>query len=460
MSNKFKAVAVALVSLAAVFSCVENDRTLGEQLISEDYVLSVDSASFALPCRLRVHDTIQAVSYTHMMMGYFSDEVYGTTVVDGASPVVPIPDSCYLGINPKFIKATLSLIVDSTVVFTEGDEYMPQNIYLYEIVEDFMSDSTEIYNNSIKPEYLSEKPISLGSPMIFGKGTVKIGLTQEYGEKLLATSPAEFGDISLFMDRMYGIYIKTDKPDKGKEGGRMNFMNLSSSVISVEFLMNDPEKGIKDRDTTVTFVLGYAFALNQFSAGSRHLETETPKDTLYMDGLSGVKPVVPALEFKDLVDDWVRRVCIEKQCDKESILLSSAKMYFPYELPDDFQSFEKAHPLKIYPFTTNVGATDTTVRMTPLDGITSAAGGSMDRNKEHYYCDITSTVQKMILKDRGDIRKTDDMWLFPVNTIVNSSTYVTTYTIDVDNYKQVILNGPASARPPRIELVYGILKEW
>lgn len=460
MSNRLTTVAVSILSFIAVFSCVKNDRTLGQQFISEDYVLSVDSTSFDIPFRQRVHDTIQSVSYSKVMFGYITDDLYGTTVVDGASVVVPVSDSSYLGVNPKYVDAYLTLTVDSTVVYTRGNNAIPQNIYLYELIKDVAGDSTMYYNNSITPDCLSSDPISIGSPMLFGTGNVKIGLTRDFGEKLLATSPAEFKDITLFLDRVFGIYVKTDKPDKHVVGGRLNYMSLSTSVITVEYLMNDPEKGIKDKDTTVNFVFGYSFALNQFSAGSRHLETEHPSDVLYLDGLSGVKPVIPGLELKDLVDKWADGVCLKEECDKGSILISQAKLILPYDIPDDFEMFEKEHPAKIFPFTTNVGAADTTVRMEPLSGILAAAGGYMDRSHEYYYCDISSHIQELIHKDRGDINQTDDLWICPVNTLLNSSTYVTSYILDVDDYHRVALKGPASDRKPRLEIVYGLLKKW
>jgi len=460
MSNKIKAAASVLVILAAAISCVENDRTMGQQLASDDFILKIDSTQFTIPFCQRVHDTIQAVSYSRMLVGYLSDEQYGTVVVDGASVVVPVPDEFNMGVNPELVDVYLSLSIDSTVAYTSGNKSIPQNIYLYEIVKDFAADSTRYYNNSITPDFLSEDPISLGSPMVFGSGTVKIGLTREYGEKLLATSPSEFADISIFLNRMFGIYIKTDKPDREVPGGRLNYINLSTSTITLEFLMNDPQRGIKDKDTTVTFVFGYTMALNQFSAGSRHLETATPRDTLFVDGLSGVKPVIPAHKLKGIVDDWVDRVCLKENCTKESIFLSQAKLILPYDMPPDAERFENEHPSKLYPFTTNVGAADTTVRMRPVDGIASSDGGSMDRNHEYYYCTITSYVQNMITKDRSSVSSTDDLWICPVTTFTNTSTYATSYLLDVDNYHRVILNGPYSDRPPRIELVYGILKEW
>ena len=449
-----------LTALMAFVSCITNDRTLGQQFVSDDYLVSVDSISFVMPFKQCVHDTVQAVSASNMMVGYLTDDVYGTTVMDAATLVVPIPDTCYLGVNPKLIDVYLELNVDSTLVFKEGSEAIPQNLYVYEVVKNFYNDSDKVYNNSLTPDYLSEKPISLGASMFFGKGTVKIGLSREYGEKLLATSPDEFNNVSNFLDRVYGLYFKTDFPDSDGDGGRLNFIPLSSSVISVQFLMTDPEQGLFDRDTTVSFLCGYGFALNQFSAGSRHLETDTPGEKLYMDGLSGVKPVIPGLELKDVIDRWTSKVCETSKCDRESILLSRARLILPYSMPENFELFEKEHPSKIYPFTTNVGAVDSTVRMNPLDDITISSGGGMDRSHQYYYCDISTKIQELISKDRGDITSQDDLWICPVITLTDTQTGVMTYDLDVTGYHRVVLEGPESQRPPKLELVYGVLKQW
>lgn len=460
MASRLRAVAAAVVAAVAVLSCVDNDRTLGEQFISDDYVLKVYADEMTIPFEQRVHDTVQAISYSRMLVGRMTDELFGTTVVNGASVVVPLADSCYLGINPKFVDAYLDLSIDSVQVYHDGSESVPQNFYLYEITKEVAGDSLRVYNNSLTPDYLSEKPISVGSPMVFGTGIVRISITQEYAEKLLATSPSEFKDITLFLNRMHGIYVMTDKPDKDAVGGRMNFLNLSTSVLNVEFLMTDPERGIVDKDTTVSFLFGYGFALNQFSSGSNHLITKNPKDSLFLDGLSGVKPVVSATTLKSIVDKWADTVCLKNLCERESILLSQAMLILPYTMPDNFTRFEKEHPKKIFPFTTNVGATDSTVRMEPLSGILASAGGYMDRNQEYYYCDVTSYIQKMIMKQPSEVTHRNDLWICPVNSIVNSTTYVTSYVFDVDSYQRVILNGPTSSAPPRLELVYGILKDW
>lgn len=467
MSSRFGTAVSVVFLMAALFSCVDNDRTLGEQFISEDYVLKVSSDNLLIPFEQRVHDTIQAISYSTILVGYMTDDTFGTTVVGGGSIVLPVEDSCYLGINPKLVDVYVELSVDSTVVYNEGSESVPQNIYLYEITKDVAGDSLMVYNNSITPDCLSENPISVGSPMLFGDGTVKISLTREYGEKLLSTSPTMFKDMTLFLEKNYGIYVAVDKPDKYAEGGRMNCLDLSASVITVEYLMTDPEKGFVDKDTTVSFVFGYGFALNQFSSGSNHLVTKTPKEVLYLDGLSGVKPVVPADSLKRIIDEWASGVCKKEKCGKESILLSQAKLILPYTMPEEsytsqevLDRFEKEHPTKIFPFTTNVGATDSTVRMEPLEGIAAAAGGYMDRNQEYYYCLITDYIQEMITREPADVKHTDDLWICPVYSLVNSSTYVTSYILDVSSYQRLILDGPASSRPPRLELVYGILKDW
>ncbi len=460
MSGKSALFAAGFLAMMTAVSCVINDKTLGQQFVSDDYLVSIDSTSLLMPFRQCVHDTVQAVSSSRMMVGYISDDVYGTTVVGSATPVVPVSDSCYLGVSPKLIDVYLELNVDSTLVYKKGEEAIPQNIYVYEIVKSFVKDSSRVYNNSITADFLSEKPVSLGASMLFGEGKVKIELSREYGEKLLATSPAEFSSVSTFLDRVHGLYFRTDLPEGKEEGGRLNYMSLSSSIINVHFLMTDPKQGFTDKDTTVSFVCGYSFALNQFSAGSRHLETENPKEKLYMDGLSGVKPVIPGLELKDVIDRWVSKVCETSKCDRESILISRARLILPYNMPEDFELFEKEHPLKIYPFTTNIGAADSTVRMKPLDDITFSSGGKMDRSHQYYYCDISSAIQKLIIRDRGDVTNQDDLWICPVITLTNTSTGAVTYDFDVNAYSRLVLEGPESRRPPQLELVYGILKQW
>jgi len=457
MQNRLSAVLAGCLLFAVVYSCVDNDRTLGQQFVSEDYLLKIRTAEFLLPVVQRAHDTVQASNSSSMITGYLSDDTYGSFMVGGASLVVPVADSAYLGVEPELKNVYMRLYIDSCVSYTGNAASMPQNIYLYELVKPI--DSTSLFNNSITPDYLSEEPISLGSPMIFGPSSVTISLTKEYGRKLLATTPDEFMDVNLFLKRLYGIYVKTDIPDTDMPGGRLNYLGLSSSIIYVEYKMNDPEMGIVDKDTVVTFVFGYGAALNQYSCGSRHLSTEKPGDTLYMEGFSGIKPVIPADTLKKMLDEWKKKIyreCGYDDRDSVQILLSRATLHFPYEMPDDHERFEKDHPLTIFPFMTDVTAYDSTAVFTPSDDLQYSGGGVMDRSHGEYYCDVTRLMQDFIAKD--DVSHTDDMWICPVitETVTSYSYSYSTYDFDALNYYRLILNGPSSERPPYLTITYSL----
>lgn len=454
MQNRLSAVLMGCILFSAVISCVDNDRTLGQQFVSDDYVLKIETAEFPLPVVQRVRDTVQGDNTSSMVTGYLYDEDYGAFTIAGASYVIPVSDSAYLGVEPEFKRVYMRLYIDSCFYYSDNSASMPQNISIYELVKPM--DSTYMFNNSLTPDYISKEPISVGSTMIFGPSSVKIDLSPEYGEKLLTTTPGEFIDVDLFMKRFYGMYVKTDAPDTHQPGGRLNYIGLSSSMIYVDYVMNDPERGIVDKDTTVTFVLGYFQALNQFSATSRHLSTENPGDTLYLEGLSGIKPVVPADRLKDMMETWIEEVCSESGYGRDAILLSRATLHFPYEMPDDYETFEIEHPAKIFPFTTDVNSSDSTAVFEAIDDLHYSSGGVMDRSHNEYYCDITRQMQDFILKDPSEVDSTDDLWLCPV--LVQTSTYYTVYDFDSLNYYRLLLNGPSSDRPPYLTITYSLIK--
>jgi len=453
MQNRLSAVLSGCLLLAIVISCVDNDRTLGEQFISEDYLLKIQTAEFTLPVAQRVHDTVQARNSSSMVAGYLSDDTYGTFGISGASYVVPVSDSAYLGVEPRLKDVYVKLYIDSCRCYSENAASMPQNVTLYELVKPL--DSTVIFNNSLTPDYLSEEPVSVGSSMIFGPSSVKISLKSEYGEKLLMTTPDEFVDISLFLKRVYGLCMVIDAPDTHQSGGRLNYVGLSSSIIYVDYVMNDPEKGIVDKDTTVNFVFGYLTALNQYNSGSRHLSTENPGDTLYLEGFSGIKPVVPASSLKAMLEEWADHVCREGGYERDAILLSRATLHFPYDMPDDYELFEKDHPLSIFPFTTDVAAYDSTAMFCLIDDISYAGGGEMDRSHSEYCCDVTRQMQDFILKEPSEVKSTDDLWICPVSAV--TSTYYSYYDFDTLNYSRLVLKGPSSDRPPYLTITYSLI---
>ncbi len=437
-------------------SCVENDKSLGEQFLSNDYFLRVKTVSFDnLPIDNKANDTIQGISNKNMLIGYLSDPIYGDKEFSSASIIVPLSDSTYFGINPILKDVYLTMVVDSIIYFDNSQEGIPQNVNIYKLKSDL--DSTRGFNNSIKASDFEPIPVSVGSPTLYGKSTIKVNLSKEFGNELLSTTASEFADMGLFLERIKGLYVTIDPPENMQDGGRLNYMSLSSSIIYLDYYLTDPERDFVLKDTTETFLFGYIFCLNQYNVGSKHLENSHPKDTLYLDGLAGVKPHISAVELKNLLNKWIDTTSY----DHNAVIVSRAYLELPYTMPDDFKLFNKERPGSIYPCTADFSAKDTMRFYTPVtDAYAVSSPGAINTSLQKYVCDITSYIQDLVSMEDREVSESWDLWITPLYLYSDSSNN-SYYYFDTNNYNRVILNGPdpsVAGRPkPTLVLTYSLI---
>ena len=249
MPNKtFSVVFCTLAVLLTVTSCVENDRSLGSGILPDESILYLGTKTFDLPVTNRVSSSVQAANSLKMMVGTMTDPVFGTVESSAATSIIPYSSSTDFGDSPKLLSAYINLSIDSTYYLEEDQKGIHQRIKIYRLLTPLDS-SNMGFNNSISEKDYSSEPITVSDPVIYGEGEIRIELNDEFAQELLDTTPEEFEDVSLFMERIPGLYIQIE-PSMGSEGGRMNFLSLGNSTINLNYTLNDPERGITDLDTT------------------------------------------------------------------------------------------------------------------------------------------------------------------------------------------------------------------
>ena len=267
------AVAGAFLALLLPLSCVENDRAMGEGLLPGPSILHLGVKTFDLPLTVRSSDSVQAANVVKMLVGTMTDPVFGTVVCNAASYILPYSDSTDFGENPELRSAYIALSVDSTYYIDQNQQGIHQRIRIYKM-KSRLGDSLG-FCNSISPDDYYPEPITDSDPVIYGTGEIRIGLKDEFARELLDTTPEEFEDTDLFLERIPGFYIETEPPLGTGEGGRLNEIRLGNSTIVVNYTYNDQDNGIS-RDTTESFAFGYNTAFNYFSTGSSGLQTDEP----------------------------------------------------------------------------------------------------------------------------------------------------------------------------------------
>lgn len=141
-------------------------------------------------------------------------------------------------------------------------------------------------------------------------------------------------------------------------------------------------------------------------------------DKIYIEGGSGVKPVVPAYEIQRLVNEEI----VRKGGNPATALISKATIELPFDFPDDYTTMFR-YPKVLSP--TIKISTDTTVTFA---GLTDASAsdenqGDINRSLCNYAPDITHHVQQIIRKDADDSKLSDyDIW-FLVMWYETTTTY-------------------------------------
>lgn len=413
MSNKGFLVLAALLSFFVYTSCIESNKNLGGQFVSEDFVLKLDTAQFEIPVTSVHLDSIQGYSSSYMSFGYLNDETFGYTSGGFATNIAPYTDSTYLGIDPELKSLYIYMSIDSVSVLREDQRSIPQNIYVYKLKTAL--DTLKMFNTSITPDDYDPTPISVGSPVFFGDDSIKIYLSEEFGRELLATSVAEYDSVDLFMERIKGIYITTDSPDVEPGGGRINYITMGSPTIYMSYRLTDPQRGWYKKDTTETFSLGYTHVINTARTSSQKLSNQQVSETIPIQTLDGVKPYIKGEDLKQILNTWISK----NGFTDDKVLISRAALVFPYEFDmDRYQDYNTLVPQQIYPCTYT---TDGSLRfLNPLNEIYNSFDmGVINRSLKTYTCEVTRYIQDLI--QNQNVSEKDDLYICPILSYTTSS---------------------------------------
>ena len=453
-SKTLAAAAAALIMIPAVTSCIENDRTMGEGLLPEESILSVGIKTFDLEVTNRTSDSTQAANNFSMLIGNMTDPVFGTMTSNAASYILPYSDSTDFGTDPVITSAYISLSVDSTYYLDNSQEGIHQRIKIYSLTERI--DTNAVFCSSLTPSMYGPEPITTSDPVIYGQGELRIELKEEFARRLLSVTPEEYADTDLFLEKIPGVYIEAEPQISTAPGGRLNYLDLGNSTININYTLNDPDRGISGLDTTESFAFGYSAAFNFYTTGSSGLESSDPGEELYLEGLSGIKPHIEAAWIRETMEHWIS----EDGLEDKTVIISRAEMVFPYPESDeeDYDRFEKEHPLAIYAFTRTPWAADSSLYLTPLPEVTASTNiGSINRSLRQYSLDITAYLQELMKLQPEEIDSSYDLWIAPITYKTNLLGDIV-YEFDNYNYNKIILNGPAAERRPTLTVTYGLME--
>ncbi len=445
--NNFRLAAVLLLFSLITASCITTDKTLGDDFVPNDHILGVSTAEIEVPLQMKMADSLQTIFPGYLVIGAYKDQDLGTTLSCAAFQIIPTIHGNDYGENPVPSYIKLSMAVNQRLALESVDNSIPQNIYVYTLKKDL--DSTTAYNNSISADDIDPTPLNKGGVVYFGGDSIVMNLPLDFAKKLLTASKEERDSAVVFTKKFKGLYLTTEPLPGAIKGGRFNIIDPASLYMELKYRHVDTKNKI-DKDSLLYYYISTAKPyLNTFSHSSKRLETDKSQETVYIEGLAGIKPYIDFSEVRKNMSAWAKA----KNTDISKIIISRAELRFPYEFPSDYLTM-KQFPSQIFLATKEEQAAYDLPFYQPSSDIYVLSSGLNNRSFNYYSMDISAYLQKVL---KGSISgKALNAWITPVGSTTNSYSGTTTYYVDNLIYCKAKLNGNSSARKPYMVVTYAI----
>ncbi|MDR1021902.1 MAG: DUF4270 domain-containing protein [Prevotellaceae bacterium] len=312
-NNRLAAPALALLLSLLAQTCIEMDKTVGEDFIPDNQQLQIQTlnATGFFTMETVELDSMPTSSFGTAMLGRMDDSRLGKTSagfvvqLQPATTSYPFEDSV-----TKFDSVVLILGFSSTY---KGDKMPeePMNVEVYELKTDLSIDTT-YYGTPSVAESVSNMAINLAASgsISAASATARVKLTDS--GNLFDRLFNHTTDADTFLTYFKGMYVKVDDGAGGsiKSVSMVNTSSeyASSALVAYYHYAHTDDDGVTTKDSVKSFTF-HAFnttpRFNVFWHGNDHLRSDTSTNTnttLYMQGLAGVATRMAI--NKDSLEAW------------------------------------------------------------------------------------------------------------------------------------------------------------
>lgn len=440
--------AIIGATLLSSASCVKVNEQLGENLIPTDQlwdVFSPKAASFVEnDIELKISDSLSAYTSRRLVFGAIKDGELGTCTKATSFTLVPTLKDIDLGENTVVRQFHFSAVRDTLSTVNDYQQRMMQNVYVYSLKEPL--DSTILYTNSLSPgvkqagaavtnreRFLDlSKLISKGVPVYDGGDSLSFDFSAEYSAKVVE-GIKEFHKLyiekkdtllSNYLNLVPGIYIESEVPTS--EGGRINMFDFALQFDSNNYITGNfaelkitadygDRKGV---DTSFLFTYGpsdfiatggselptqYAFNGSTHESEGAYTSGVAAKEKIYVEGGSGVKPIIKASGIKRIVHDLIAEANI---INPSEVVINKATVTLPYNVNGDWDKLDK-FPRILSPTVRLHGTDDSGVTYVSYAGLTDASiesedQGRINRSISLYSPDMSHHVQEILRLEKEE----------------------------------------------------------
>ena len=425
--NIFRLFTAIVLITSGLVSCVKINEELGDNFIPTEQIWNV------FPCddvvlndiTMAKSDSLSGYSTSRITFGSIKDDQFAD-LHSSCFTLVPLLDTLDFGEDTEVLQFHFTATRDTVSILNESDRRSLQNVYVYSLTDPL--DSTILYTSTFSDKVIFEKfvntdkTITSGIPVYNGGDSLSFDFSKEYAEEVIKgitkwqeLEQEERDSLSSYLKLVPGIYMTTDM--QTTNGGRINMIELPMQASDGYIDANYAELKIRAKyngrqtDTLFVFYFGpsefikdgatsyptqYAFNSTTNFEQEQFIENweNGNKESIYVEGGSGYKPVVKAAEIKRIVDDLIRTEA--PNVDASSVVINKATIYLPFNVGTSYETLNK-YPTILSPtvrlvsddgkYVTYAGLTDSSIE--------SENQGNINRSLMTYRPDISHHVQEI-----------------------------------------------------------------
>ena len=426
ISNLGRALRLAVIGaiLYSSASCINIDETLGENFIPTDQTWSVfpcDAEEFvAEDIDMKQSSKLSGYSTTRFSFGSIKDNGFRYDKSTSFT-LVPLLKNLDFGREengfPIVRQFHLSAVRDTLSMVYDYQERVLQNVYAYALKAPLDSNvlytgETDLMNLVADPS----KPITIGVPVYDGGDSLSIDFSIEYAESVMQgckefnnLEESQQDSLKCYLEKVPGIVIGTTP--QNEDGGRINMFEVAIRTesgyitgnyaeLKITGLYNDsdepvdtsflfyfgPSDFLKDDDTS--YPTQYAFNTNK---NENDIDVNA-KEKIYVEGGSGLKPVIKAKGIKRIVSEQLReQIENNKDIDTNTIVINKATIMMPFSKDLSYETVDR------YPMV-----------LSPTVLLSNSEDGNQNEATHYTYAGLTdSSIES---ENHGDINRS--LWMY------------------------------------------------
>ena len=284
-------------------ACKKDPYKVGLDLLPPTDTLNVKTVDTSTVVAYSVfQDSVRSDETTLNIMGSLMDPIFGSTTAGIYAQYRLVAETPNFGINP----ALDSLVLQLPYGVIYGDTNALQTIRIYEISQNFYPDSVYYSNQHIETYKIpiatyTFKPDRYDSLTVGGVKTaphIRINLTKVsnyLGNKLLHAPSAYLSTNDNFLLFMKGLYIESVPVSNG---GALMSLDLTNTISKMALYFHNQSTDSLHFDFVVSSLSArfnhidhnnYVDAVPELQQQVLHHDTTLGKNTLYVQGLGGVR---------------------------------------------------------------------------------------------------------------------------------------------------------------------------